>query len=109
MNNLSQMMGCRESRKPRLGLLKIAQQLQCWVRDASRTSAWHYSSKGTKEMFCRPWRDFMNGVRLSPTLKYWAIFEDHRTALLTALTPFNAYTAKSNGLCNARFSKINVH
>jgi hypothetical protein len=52
-------------------LLKIAQQLQCWVRDAAN----HQSPLRTKEMFCRPWRDFMNGVRLPQALKCWAIFK----------------------------------
>src|SRR5580698_8158496 len=41
-------------------LLKIAQQLQCWVREASD----RLSPLGTKEMFCHPWRDFMDGVHL---------------------------------------------
>jgi hypothetical protein len=45
-------------------LSKIAQQLQCWVRDATN----HLSPLGTKEIFCRPWRDFTNGVRLYPAV-----------------------------------------
>jgi hypothetical protein len=52
--------------------LKIAQQLQCWARDATNRQ----SPLRTKEMFCRPWRDFMNHVRLPPAVNCWAIFEN---------------------------------
>jgi hypothetical protein len=102
---------CRLDVEPRLGLLKIAQQLQCWVRD----NANRQSPLRTKEMFCRPWRDFMNGVRLSPAVNCWAIFENSAmtqaivTEINALLTDINARVTKFNGLFNARNSTINAH
>src|SRR5215469_17515152 len=80
----------------RPGLLKIAQQLQCWVSDATNRQ----SPLGTKEMFCRPWRDFMNRVRLSPAVNCWAIFENSAMTIVTEinarLTDTNACVTKRN-------------
>jgi hypothetical protein len=97
--------------------VKIAQQFQCCVRDASRTvrfhrisarqAAWPYSTEGRKECSAVPGGTFMNGVRLPLAVNCWAIFEK---SVMTQrnVTDIKACAKKSNGLCNARFSKINV-
>ena len=64
-----------------LGLLKIAQQLQCWVLDATN----HWSPSGTKEMFYRSLRGFMNSVRLYRNLTDFLTHDFQRLTYINGL------------------------